>query len=71
MTFAASVPAQTNSNAIILVNELTYVSKIGEGAFGEVWKGLWKDSINVAIKKIKGVTKSVIDQAKQEAQLLM
>lgn len=34
--------------------EFTLRRKLGEGYFGEVWEGLWRNSVPVAIKIIKG-----------------
>lgn len=37
-------------------SSLTFVTKIGSGKFGEVWEGLWDDTIRripVAIKQLK------------------
>lgn len=34
--------------------EFTLRRKLGEGYFGEVWEGLWRNTVPVAIKIIKG-----------------
>eukprot|EP01133_Synstelium_polycarpum_P014500 gene14500-17114_t len=34
------------------INDITFVQKVGEGAFSEVWEGWWK-GIHVAVKKLK------------------
>lgn len=35
--------------------EFTLRRKLGEGYFGEVWEGLWRNTVPVAIKIIKGM----------------
>lgn len=37
--------------------EFTLRRKLGEGYFGEVWEGLWRNTVPVAIKIIKGAWK--------------
>ncbi|KAM4771026.1 tyrosine-protein kinase FRK [Rhinophrynus dorsalis] len=34
-------------------NSLKFLKKLGHGQFGEVWEGLWNDTISVAIKTLK------------------
>ena len=38
--------------------EFTLRRKLGEGYFGEVWEGLWRNTVPVAIKIIKGMWRS-------------
>lgn len=55
---------QENSMAIINENELTFEKILASGAFGDVWKGTYKDQ-EVAIKVLKG---SSTNYSKQEIQ---
>lgn len=34
---------------------------IGEGYFGEVWRGLWDSSLSVALKCLKHGVKNTVD----------
>jgi hypothetical protein len=34
-------------------SSLKFVCKLGEGSFGEVWKGLWNNTTPVAVKTMK------------------
>ncbi|XP_053315872.1 tyrosine-protein kinase FRK [Spea bombifrons] len=34
-------------------NSLKFLKRLGHGQFGEVWEGLWSDTISVAIKTLK------------------
>ena len=34
-------------------SQITLIMKIGEGSFGEVWKGQWKGRVDVAVKMLK------------------
>ncbi|KAM8954319.1 tyrosine-protein kinase FRK isoform 2-T2 [Pelodytes ibericus] len=34
-------------------NSLKFLKKLGQGQFGEVWEGLWNNTISVAIKTLK------------------
>ncbi|XP_075059047.1 tyrosine-protein kinase FRK [Mixophyes fleayi] len=34
-------------------NSLRFLKKLGQGQFGEVWEGLWNNTISVAIKTLK------------------
>jgi len=39
-------------NVVIDITDLTFLNKVGEGAFSEVWEGWW-NGVHVAIKKLK------------------
>ncbi|CAI5437671.1 unnamed protein product [Caenorhabditis angaria] len=59
----------------ILHDDIILINKLGSGAFGEVWKGVWrkrdKTSVDVAVKRMKGnSTKSVIKEFVKEAKLM-
>ncbi|KAL6059709.1 Non-receptor tyrosine-protein kinase TNK1 [Balamuthia mandrillaris] len=49
--------------------ELKFIEKIGEGAFGEVWRGLWRNS-EVAIKKLRTMDDEQLQDFMLEAQTL-
>lgn len=40
-------------NVNIEYYQITLIQKIGEGFFGEVWKGKWNQTQDIAIKKMK------------------
>jgi len=42
----------TDRNVVIDILELNFLTKVGEGAFSEVWEGWW-NGMHVAIKKLK------------------
>ena len=50
-------------------SSLDFQKKLGAGQFGEVWKGKWKGTTDVAIKTLKEGTMSV-DAFLAEAQLM-
>jgi len=63
------VPAKTDLNNAepkdfeVDFGDLEFVSKIGEGAYGEVWMGRWRKAL-CAIKKIKNVQSISTEQLK-------
>ncbi|KAM9316647.1 tyrosine-protein kinase FRK [Gastrophryne carolinensis] len=44
---------QTSDHWEIDRNSLKFLKKLGQGQFGEVWEGLWNNTISVAIKTLK------------------
>jgi serine/threonine protein kinase len=50
-------------NIIIDLQDLTFVRKVGEGAFSEVWEGYW-NGVHVAIKKLKSMVDDELFQAR-------
>ncbi|KAL6053527.1 Tyrosine-protein kinase abl1 [Balamuthia mandrillaris] len=60
---------RTEDHWEIAYDELTFIKKIGEGAFGEVWKGMWRLS-EVAIKKLHTMDESQLRDFQMEAQTL-
>ncbi|EPB65415.1 hypothetical protein ANCCEY_15522, partial [Ancylostoma ceylanicum] len=58
-------------------DKITMVSKIGSGAYGEVWAGAMKESQNkppidvaIKVKKVNDKNKSKIDEMYREARLM-
>ncbi|XP_018419051.1 PREDICTED: tyrosine-protein kinase FRK [Nanorana parkeri] len=50
-------------------NSLKFLKKLGQGQFGEVWEGLWNNTISVAIKTLKPGSMNPQDFLR-EAQLM-
>ncbi|XP_063773234.1 tyrosine-protein kinase FRK [Pseudophryne corroboree] len=50
-------------------NSLKFLKKLGQGQFGEVWEGLWNNTISVAIKTLKTGSMNPQDFLR-EAQLM-
>ncbi|XP_040286969.1 tyrosine-protein kinase FRK [Bufo bufo] len=50
-------------------NSLKFLKKLGQGQFGEVWEGLWNNTISVAIKTLKTGSMNAQDFLR-EAQLM-
>lgn len=50
-------------------SEIVFGEKIGEGTFGEVWKGTCRGK-DVAIKKQKNSRKEVLDDFKKEIDII-
>ncbi|XP_068087429.1 tyrosine-protein kinase FRK [Hyperolius riggenbachi] len=50
-------------------NSLKFLKKLGQGQFGEVWEGLWNNTISVAIKTLKAGSMNPEDFFR-EAQLM-
>ncbi|XP_069582269.1 tyrosine-protein kinase FRK [Ranitomeya imitator] len=50
-------------------NSLRFLKKLGQGQFGEVWEGLWNNTISVAIKTLKTGSMNPQDFLR-EAQLM-
>ncbi|KAL6073277.1 Tyrosine-protein kinase abl1 [Balamuthia mandrillaris] len=53
----------------IMYKELKFIEKIGEGASGEVWRGMWRSS-PVAIKKLHTMDEEQLQDFQMEAQTL-
>ncbi|KAL6075745.1 Ephrin type-A receptor 4a [Balamuthia mandrillaris] len=50
-------------------DELEFIKEIGQGAFGVVWKGLWRET-EVAIKKLHTMDDEQLSSFQHEAQLM-
>ncbi|XP_063299570.1 tyrosine-protein kinase FRK [Pelobates fuscus] len=50
-------------------NSLKFLKKLGQGQFGEVWEGLWNNTISVAIKTLKSGSMNPQDFLR-EAQIM-
>lgn len=44
---------KTQKNWEIERQELRFIKKLGDGNFGEVWLGKWRDIVEVAVKIMK------------------
>lgn len=44
---------KTQKNWEIERQELRFIKKLGDGNFGEVWLGKWRDMVEVAVKIMK------------------
>lgn len=58
MPIRPDLSSDTQKNWEIPREELQMISKLGDGNFGEVWYGKWRDLVEVAIKKMKPGTMS-------------
>ncbi|KAL6073276.1 fibroblast growth factor receptor 3-like [Balamuthia mandrillaris] len=56
-------------NWFINRKELEFIEEIGQGAFGVVWKGAWRQT-EVAIKKLHTMDDEQLDSFQHEAQLM-
>ncbi|ELP83452.1 protein serine/threonine kinase, putative [Entamoeba invadens IP1] len=63
------VDAQTELSTSIDPDELQIVEKIGEGSFGIVYKGKFKNN-TVAIKKLRTIDDDALDEFKTEVKML-
>jgi serine/threonine protein kinase len=66
---------QVDSNLTIPPQDLLFHEKVGEGSYGEVWRGTWQGSgggETVAIKKIKtvGVSEKILQKLYSEVCIL-
>jgi len=50
---------------------LTFINKLGEGAFGEVWKGLLKDGNNVSVPEYIVAAKTIKEGKAMEASVFL
>mmetsp|Transcript_9941 Transcript_9941/g.14983 ORF Transcript_9941/g.14983 Transcript_9941/m.14983 type:complete len:727 (-) Transcript_9941:173-2353(-) len=57
-----TLPIHFDSDLVIERGEIALVHKIGEGFFGEVWRGKWNGSQDVAVKKMKHDVTSLGDR---------
>jgi len=51
-------------------NELRFLSKIGDGSFGVVWKALWQEKTEIAVKKLK-IGNNSVEAFMKEAYIMM
>ena len=45
--------------------QLLLIQRVGEGIYSEVWKGLWINTVPIAVKTLKPGTKSVSEYLAQ------
>ncbi|KAM4043239.1 tyrosine-protein kinase FRK isoform 2-T2 [Anomaloglossus baeobatrachus] len=50
-------------------NSLKFLKKLGQGQFGEVWEGLWNNTISVAIKTLKTDDSGATIKAPQQVDI--